>query len=393
MIPKKITRTLITVLVIFLLIGFSAVGFYFGFAYVLSQNARFAKLETQFKTTPTTSTGSSTPQTQPGAVELVIPRAADTQQIAEILKDKGIIENTFVFTLLSKFNGFDGSYMAGTHFVSPDMSYDEIMYVLSQKPKSVRVTFPEGLTYSQVKARLRAAGVNFDEAVLDSMVRNPQIFLDYDFVTGIEKRDGRDWLLQGYLYPDTYEFDMNTDEETIIRTFLNNTENKLVEEYYARAAKIGMSMDRVITLASIIQNECSLVEEMRSVSGVFHNRLKRTDYLGLLQSCATVNYLLKESGQETALWLADKQIEQFAANPYNTYYVKGLPPGPICSPGEDAIRAALWPETTKNLYFCASGKGDGSNLFATTQAQHEKNIATAQADAARLAKQAAAAKK
>jgi len=261
--------------------------------------------------------------------------------------------------------------MAGTHFVTKNMSYDEIMYVLSQKPHSVRVTFPEGLTYSEVKAKLSAAGVNFDEKVLDSMVRNPQIFLDYDFVTNIEKKDGRDWLLQGYLYPDTYEFDMNTDEETIIRTFLNNTENKLIQEYTDRAEKIGRTMDEVITLASIIQTECMKVEEMRKVSGVFYNRLNRDDYFPLA-SCATINYLRKEAGLDTKLWLSNADIDAYDS-PYNTYINEGLPPGPICSPGEDAIRAALWPEQHKFLYFCA--KGDGYNEFAKTLAEQEKNQA------------------
>lgn len=264
--------------------------------------------------------------------------------------------------------------MAGTHFVLPDLSYDEIMFILCQKPHSVRVTFPEGLSYSEVKARLREAGVRFDEAVLDSMVRNPQLFLDYRFVTEIEKKEGRDWLLQGYLYPDTYEFDINTDEETIIRTFLNNTEQKLTDEFYERAAYIGMSMDEVLTLASIVQNECQMVEEMRTVSGVFSNRIKGDMPLS---SCATINYLRKEAGQKVKLWLLTEDIQQFDS-PYNTYLYKGLPPGPISSPGEYAIRAALWPESHQYYYFCASGDGSGRNLFAKTLEEHEQNIAKAQ---------------
>jgi UPF0755 protein len=367
MIAKKITRTLTVVVVLFLLILFTAAGFYFGLTYVLSQNDRFSSLDKQFS-----GDGGAVGKNTPGAIELIIPRAATTQKIADILKEKRIIENTFVFTILSKFNGFDGNYMAGTHFVTPKMSYDEIMYVLSQKPQAVRVSFPEGLTYSEVKERLRKAGVNFDEQVLDSMVRNPQIFLDYDFVTDIDKKEGRDWLLQGYLYPDTYEFDMNTDEETIIRTFLNNTESKLLTEYYDRLEKTSpqLSMDEVITLASIIQNECMKVEEMRTVSGVFYNRLRKKGWT--LSSCATVNYLRKESGLSAELWLSEANIAEFLNNPYNTYQFEGLPPGPICSPGEDAIRAALWPEKHSFLYFCA--KGNGENDFSETYEQHQAKI-------------------
>ncbi|HBP38882.1 MAG TPA: endolytic transglycosylase MltG [Clostridiales bacterium] len=376
MIPKKITRTLLTILVFFLLISCVVVGFYFGFAYVISQNARFAKLDSLYGDSASGS-GSVIDEHSPGAIEIIIPRSSSTKEIAELLQKKGIIENTFIYTILSKFNGFDGSYMAGTHFVTAKMSYDEIMFVLTQKPKSVRVTFPEGLTYTEVKARLSEAGVNFDVTILDNMVRNPQIFLDYDFVTDISIKQGRDWLLQGYLYPDTYEFDMNTDEETIIRTFLDNTNNKLLAEYYERAEKIGKSLDEIITLASIIQMECSKTEEMRSVSSVFYNRLNKEGWR--LESCATVNYLLKENGKAAKLWLDEGDITTYDS-PYNTYLYDGLPPGPICSPGEDAIRAALWPETSKNLYFCAVG--DGTNDFSQTLDQHNAKIAKYKAEAA-----------
>lgn len=376
MISKHITRTIVIVLVVFALLAVTAVGFYMGFTFVLTQNNRFEELQEKYS--DSTQRDLITADT-PGVVEIVIPRAADTQKIAEILKDMEVIENTFFFTVLSKFNGFDGMYMAGTHYVLPAMNYDEIMYTLAQKPQSVRVTFPEGLTYSQVKERLREANVNFDEDELDNMVRNPQLFLDYDFVRNIENKDGRDWLLQGYLYPDTYEFDINTDEETIIRTFLNNTQRKLLAEYDERAAsdRISMSMDEIITLASIIQIESAKIEEMRTVSGVFHNRLNREGWT--LSACATVNYLRLETHQDTKLWLSDEDIAQFENSPYNTYIYLGLPPGPICSPGEDAIRAALWPENHNFYFFSATGKGE--NVFARTFEEHERNIAQAQRDA------------
>ncbi|NLM78973.1 MAG: endolytic transglycosylase MltG [Ruminococcaceae bacterium] len=366
MVSKKIIRTLSVIVIIFLLISMAAAGFYFGFNYVLSQNARFERLSEVFGGAQN---GTGIDKDTPGAVEIVIPRAADTKRIAELLEDKGLIKNIFMFTVLSKFNGFDGSYMAGTHFVLRDMGYDEIMYVLCQNPQAVRVTFPEGLSYREIKTRMREAGVRFDEAVIDSLVRNPQLFLDYVFISGIEMRDGRDWLLQGYLFPDTYEFDINTDEETIIRTFLNNTERKLVDEYYERAEHIGMSMDEVLTMASLIQIECEKVEEMRTVSGVFYNRLEADMAFG---ADPTINYLRKEAGMDVKLWLSTEEIYELDS-PYNTYLYKGLPPGPICSPGEFAIRAALWPETHPYKYFVA--RGDGYHAFAERLDQHERNIA------------------
>lgn len=372
MVAKKITRTITIILVICLLLGGTATGFYFGMSYVMSQSARFDMLEERFREARETGI-SLIDENTPGAVMLIIPRAANSQKIAEILSEKGVIENPFLFTLLSRFNGFDDTYRAGTHFVSPEMNYDEIMFLLSQNPRSVRVTFPEGITYREVKVRLRAAGVNFDEEVLDNMVRNPQMFLEYRFITDIEIKEGRDWLLQGYLYPDTYAFDVNTDEETILRTFLNNTRNKLLDEYYERAAIMGMTMDEVITLASIIQNESVKIEEMRTVSGVFVNRLRRGEIPGVwmpLESCATVNYLRTEAGLRPVLWVTDNDVT--FDSPYNTYNYEGLPPGPISSPGENAIRAALWPERHDYYFFVADGAGN--NVFARTLAEQERNI-------------------
>jgi len=272
---------------------------------------------------------------------------------------------------------FDGAYLAGTHYVTNDMSYDEIMYILTQKPNAVRVTFPEGLTYSEVKERLVAAGVSFDEQRLDSLMKNPQLFIDYPFVAAIDPKPGRDWLLQGYLYPDTYEFDMNTDEETILRTFLNNTQKKLDEKYYDQAKARGITLDEAITLASIIQVETSLNEEMRTISKVFWNRLDREMPLG---TDTTINYMRKEKGLETKLWLSQEDIDAITG-PYNTYTHLGLPPGPICSPGDMAIKAALWPAKHDYLYFVAKGDGTGSSDFSYTLEEHLAKVAKYQAAA------------
>lgn len=370
MVSKKVTRTLLVVLVLFLIMCGTGVGFFYGFSYVISQNDRFSSLKSQTKAAQAEGKSLIDKDT-PGAIELVLPRGVDTKQIAALLKEKKIIDNTMIFTLLSKFNGFDSAYVAGTHYVTSSMNYDELMYVLSQKPQSVEVKIVEGLSYREVKNVLKTAGVNFDESVLDAMVTNPQLFLDYKFVTEIEIKDGRDWLLQGYLFPDTYEFDVNTDEETILRTFLNNTESKLTDELYARAAKQGMTMDQVITLASIIQNEC-VTEEMIMVSGVFSKRLKRTAEGAYfpLGSCATINYLRKEAGLSSVLYVKD--TNEFTS-PYNTYQNLGLPPGPICSPGEDAIRAALWPDNNPFWFFTAMG--NGFNWFSKSEAEHQNKSA------------------
>lgn len=368
MLARRVKRTMLIAVTIFVLLVISAIGFYFGMTYVISQNARFNALDQEFAK-PEAENKYKIDKDTPGAIEIYIPRAADTQAIAEVLKTDKVISNPLLFTVLSKFNGFDGSYLSGTHYVTNSMSYDEIMYILTQKPTAVRVTFPEGLSYLEVKQKLKDAGVSFDEARLDSMMRNPQLFIDYPFVAAIKAKPGRDWLLQGYLYPDTYEFDMNTDEETIIRTFLNNAETKLTKKYSDRAKELGITMDEAITMASMIQIECALNEEMQTVSGVFWNRYRQDIPFG---TDSTINYLRKEEGLGTKLWLSTDEINTFDS-PYNLYTLTGLPPGPICSPGDLAIKAALWPLKHNYLYFVA--KGDGSNAFATTLEQHNANVA------------------
>ncbi len=364
MISRKAVGFLLFVVFVAVALVAASIGVYLGYSYVIAQNKRFE--------TFTSGTGSQVGPETPDAVMVVVPSGADTKEIAAVLAEKKVIGNAFLFTLLSKVNGFDGQYKAGTHFVTAAMTYDEVMYMLSQKPKSVRVTFPEGLSYKEIKKKLTDAGVYFDEAKLDAMVDNPSMFLDYDFVQGIGVTEDRQWTLQGYLFPDTYDFDMNADEETILRTFLDNTEKKILPEFLARAKVIGLSLDEVITLASIVQNETAVLSEMGTVASVFWNRLKFKDpNARLLQSCAVLNYLRAEQGLSRRIVATEADIA--FPSPYNTYQNPGLPPGPICNPGSDAIRAALWPDKTKYLYFVA--KGDGTTVFAETWAEHQKNVA------------------
>ena len=158
----------------------------------------------------------------------------------------------------SKINGFDDSYLSGTHFVSKDMSYDEIMYTLSRNPVTVSITFTEGMTYNDVKETLTDHGVQYNADRLDVLVDHPELFSEYDCVKNIPLTEDRQYALQGYLFPDTYFYDLNTDEKTILRRFLQNTDDRLLDEHYERAEAIGMTLDEVITLASIIQMESAI---------------------------------------------------------------------------------------------------------------------------------------
>ena len=367
MFSRKVSIALRVLIVVTALIVCGVIGVFLGYNYVMSQNARFKNLEKSI-----TNGDLVINQDTPGAVMIVIRSGDTTGDIAENLKNAGLIKNTLTFSIMSKFNGFDGGYLAGTHFLTPDLTYDEMMYLLCQEPEVVRITFPEDITYQGIKEKLKKAGLSFNEKHLDECMNSPDLFVNYSFVSAISTNEDRDFILSGYLFPDTYDFDMNASEEEIISTFLRNMNNKLYDEFYERAAKLGMSMDEVITLASLIQMETTDKTDMLYISAVFHNRLNSEDPdMQFLGSCASINYLREKAGM-SHVWAATSQDLEWD-NPYNTYYYRGLPPGPICMPSLDAIQAALYPEPNCNfMYFCA--KGDGHTAFAMTKEEHEENV-------------------
>lgn len=368
MLPKKLKVVFSIFFVLLLVVAFMIAGVYVGYNYVITQEERFNALQASiddgsFKVDMNTE----------GAIPFVIRTGDMTSDIADHLFELGLIDNTFMFSLLSKVNGFDGAYQAGTHYLLAGLDYDEIMFLLTQKSVSVVVTFPEGITYEEMKAKLHEAGLTFSDEEMDECMDSPNLFTDYRFVSQIALTEGRDHVLSGYLFPDTYEFDLNASPVTIISTMLNNTESKLYDEYYERAEAIGLTMDEVITLASIIQSESSNMTDMMYISAVFRNRMNSDDEsLRYLGSDATINFIRRMNGLDPTLSVTATDLA--SDSPYNTYTHQGLPPGPICMPGSYAISAALYPEPNCNyLYFCATGI-EGGTAFATTLSEHEENL-------------------
>jgi len=301
--------------------------------------------------------------TSADAVLVEIPMGSDTGKIAEILGENGIIQRPQIFKIVSKLNGFDGKYQAGTHVLKKGLDLNTIMMILIGKPESKKVTIPEGLTYKQIVQTFVKKGIAIEDE-FDTAMKYGKY--DFDFIKQISNTNNREFVLEGYLFPDTYEFAMNADEKTIVSVMLKNFDSKLNKEHYKRAKELGMSMDQVITLASVIEREVSTSADRRLVSAVFHKRLKSKDKL---QSCATLQYIfLNQEGKVHELITFD---DTAIDNAYNTYIHPGLPPGPICSPGMDSINAALYPdEDTDYMYFIAPG--DGTTKFSKTYAEHLK---------------------
>lgn len=304
-------------------------------------------------------------------VEFVIERGSSTGEIVSNLYKQGLIKNETVFKLLSKINGYDGTYKSGTHIVSKSLSYDEMMRVLSSAPATRTVTIPEGKTFSQIVDILYDKKIIKDKAKFINTA-NTDTF-DYDFLKDIPQRDNR---LEGYLFPDTYEYDYNASDRDIIIKMLDNFDLKFKKEYRDKIASLpgGMTLDKVVTLASIIEREARSSDDRYLISGVLYNRLTSKDKtLRRLQVDATIQYiLLKRTGAyKDRLLYTDLEID----DPYNTYLNEGLPPGPISCPGEAAIKAALNPADTQYLYYVAKGDESNSHAFARTFKEHQANIA------------------
>lgn len=313
--------------------------------------------------------------------KISIPLGARTSDIAEILieeeviSDGGLLGYTY-FELYSKLMGNDGGYKSGSHWINKNIDYDNpigydmLIHIFSQNPipnPTVTIFFPEGLTFNQTATKFTDKGFLDEERF--ARVANEHDF-EYEFIDMIPD-NGRYNRLEGYLFPDTYIFDMTKPEETAIDKMLENFDRKFKDVYWERLETIGMTMDEIIIIASLIEKEAQVDEERETISGVIYNRLNSSDSsLNYLQIDATIQYyFLNETGSvKEQLLTEDTKIDM----PYNTYMYPGLPVGPICNPGEKSIIAALFPEDHDYYYYVA--KGDGSHAFARTLREHNNNV-------------------
>jgi len=263
----------------------------------------------------------------------------------------------------------DGSYSQGTFHIDTDLDYEAIINYLQSEANrvdTVKITFQEGLNLRETAELLEKNGVCTAEDVLKAA--SSKDFENYDLVSAVTNDKDRYYLLEGYLFPDTYDFYKNEDPKQALGKMISNCSKKMTQSIREQAQKKGMSADQVLNLASIIQAESADKEDMKKVSSVLQNRLKNGAKTGTLQlGCdSTVYYPYRQKTQ-----VPEKERETYVSR-YDTYQITGLPPGPICNPGLDAINAALNPADTDYYYFCHSK--DGKAYYAKTAAQHKKNL-------------------
>lgn len=289
-------------------------------------------------------------------IRIEIPVGSSVEGIARLLEQKGVIKSSFAFSLYSKLNHIEDKYKAGIYDIDNSKAIKEIASELQHGKgfqEIIRFTIPEGFEVRMIVDKLVELGLGDRDKFYD-VINNH--YFDYDFLADISREEER---LEGYLFPDTYEVYKNTSEEEIIDKMLERFNQIFNEEFKARASELNMSINEVVTLASIIEREAKVDEERKIVSSVFHNRLNINM---MLRSCATVQYVLKE--RKEVLLYKDLEIQ----SPYNTYLNPGLPPGPIASPGLKSIEAALYPDDTDYLFFVA--KNDGTHIFTKTFKEH-----------------------
>ena len=303
-------------------------------------------------------------------VTVNIPAQTDTKGAIDILKENKLIKHKYFCRICAKALKYrDDNYLTGIYYLTESMGLENMLSSF-KKPtvtgETVTLTFPEGYTVNQIAEKLEKYEVCSQTAFF-ATVRDVDFSTEYSFIAQIDNKDKRYQVLEGYLYPDTYEFYIGENASSVIRKFLDNFKNKWTDEYQAQADKIGMSIDDVITLASIIEKEAYGADQMPLVSSVFHNRLNKSGIYPTLGSDATKEYVSEYISKSVT---NSAELSGYQKN-YDTYKCAGLPVGAICNPGNDAIKAALFPANTGYYYFLHDN--DKKIYLAATDSEHNQN--------------------
>jgi len=325
-------------------------------------------------------------------VTFTVENGDSVSAVGKKLEDAKLLRNRSVFKYLVQFKGLTNSLSYGSYKLSPGMTVNEIIDELtsgSQTNERV-ITIVPGWTCEDIANYLVECGALEDTGDFLKLCNNVDLFVGNSYALRDAQNhnalSGRKYALEGYLAPDTYRVFVSASPESIIRTLLNQDNNVMDEVYYANSTEYtvdeegnyreveryetNLSMNEIVTMASIIEKEAANREDYARVAAVFYNRMRA----GMrLESDPTATYL---SGINK-LALSEEDISD--ANPYNTYYVPGLPAGPICNPSVAALKAAMTPDmeyiTENYLYFCAMEPASGKLAFAKTREEHEANVA------------------
>ncbi len=286
--------------------------------------------------------------------EVEIPEGASYSKGLQILQDNGIIQSKFGLLLVGKITKADTQLKPGFYSLSASLSPLEVFDdLIKGRTIQYSVMIPEGSTLRDIKAKLIAKELINEESW---ELVNDREFLDI--------LDINSPSLEGYIFPDTYKFPKGIDPEILFRIMVQTLREVYDDSLVARTEDIGMTENEVLTLASIIEKEAIYNKERPLISAVYHNRLKKNMKL---QADPTVMYGVKTTRKRI------RYRDLRRKTPYNTYKMKGLPPGPIASPGLESIKAALYPADVNFLFFVS--KNNGTHYFSATGEEHVKAVA------------------
>jgi len=304
----------------------------------------------ELKTFASTPANKSTPE----PVVVTVSQGQTLNTTAAILYRKNLIKNADKFVLIARFKGYDKQLKAGEYLLSAAMTPLQLLDIMVKGTvRLYKLTIPEGYNLFQIAELVEASNLgtrtDFIQAATDA-VRVHQ--------NGLEGK-----TFEGYLFPDTYFFPKGVSIDSMIRAMVKRFWSIFIPEWQARAKDLGLTVHQVVTLASIIEKETGAAFERPIISSVFHNRLNKKMRL---ESDPTVIYGIENfDGNLTRKHLT-------TSTPYNTYKIRGLPIGPIANPGAASLKAALYPDETKYIYFVS--RKDTTHQFSTNLKQHNQAV-------------------
>lgn len=266
-----------------------------------------------------------------------------------------------------------GPFEAGVYYLNGKMGLEGMLINMMGDPETsetVRITIPEGYTVADIIDKLVDNEV-CDRAALLSVIESTEY--SYSLVSDLKSKETVPYRLEGYLFPDTYDFYVGQSASSAVETFLKNTENRITEEHRNRAKELGYTMDEVIIIASIVQAEAGSKDQMKTIAAVIENRLADTTNYPSLGCQSTTDYIKNKvapSLSSTSAHTADYYLNYYSTNSTST--VVGLPEGPICNPGLDAIEAVLYPADIDDYFFFHDN--DGTLYTAETYSEFKSKI-------------------
>ncbi len=343
--------------VVGVLAGAFAVALTVGLAWFVMQTPGSVFTEENEHTIPPAATNGQT-------VLITVKKGETSSDIGADLQKQGVIRSKRLFEVLVGVTGVQNSLQAGDYEFDPGLPAVEVVRRIAEgRTASREVTIPEGLRAEEVGALLEKAGIVSQQSFMEALVRGryDQPFLQQSTAAGLE----------GFIFPATYDFNKGTSAQDVVSRMLDAFQANVADKLQLEGQ--DLTLDQVVTLASIVEREAQVPSERPRIASVYLNRLR----LGLqLQADPTVQYAVAQSADSVAqygYWKKELTIDDLHLDsPYNTYVKAGLPPGPIANPGFDAIQAVVRPEQTNYLFFVA--KGDGSHVFAETLEEHLRNV-------------------